>query len=81
MYRIASSVQLGAVDKALAWHRETAVDGLNVDLQACIDAGPMSNVTYDEFDHEAAKAAMAPLYEEYANKYQEYFDRIAKVEG
>lgn len=71
----------GAVDKTLAWHRETAVDGLNADLQTCIDAGPMSNVTYDEFDHDAAKAAMAPLYEEYADKYQEYFDRIAEIEG
>lgn len=71
----------GAVDKALAWHRETAVDGLNTDLQASIEEGNMSNVPYDEFDHEAASAAMAPLYEEYADRYQEYFDRIAEIEG
>lgn len=65
-----------AVTKALAWHRDTAVDGLNADLAASIEEGNIANVTYDEFDHEAAAAAMAPLYEKYNDKYGAYFDRV-----
>lgn len=65
-----------AVTKALAWHRDTAVDGLNADLATSIEEGNIANVTYDEFDHEAAAAAMAPLYEKYNDKYGAYFDRV-----
>ncbi len=65
-----------AVTKALAWHRDTAVDALNTDLAASIKEGNIANVTYDEFDHEAAAAAMAPLYEKYNDKYGAYFDRV-----
>lgn len=65
-----------AVTKALAWHRDTAVDALNTDLAASIEEGNIANVTYDEFDHEAAAAAMAPLYEKYNDKYGAYFDRV-----
>lgn len=65
-----------AVTKALAWHRDTAVDALNADLATSIEEGNIANVTYDEFDHEAAAAAMAPLYEKYNDKYGAYFDRV-----
>lgn len=65
-----------AVTKALAWHRDTAVDALNTDLATSIEEGNIANVTYDEFDHEAAAAAMAPLYEKYNDKYGAYFDRV-----
>lgn len=65
-----------AVTKALTWHRDTAVDALNTDLAASIKEGNIANVTYDEFDHEAAAAAMAPLYEKYNDKYGAYFDRV-----
>lgn len=65
-----------AVTKALAWHRDTAVDALNTDLATSIKEGNIANVTYDEFDHEAAAAAMAPLYEKYNDKYGAYFDRV-----
>lgn len=65
-----------AVTKALVWHRDTAVDGLNADLATSIEEGNIANVTYDEFDHEAAAAAMAPLYEKYNDKYGAYFDRV-----
>ena len=65
-----------AVTKALAWHRDTAVDALNTDLAASIKEGNIANVNYDEFDHEAAAAAMAPLYEKYNDKYGAYFDRV-----
>jgi len=68
----------GAVDKALAWHRETAVDGLNADLASAIKEGDIANVTFEEFDYEAARAAMAPLYEEY-DEFSDYFDRIAAL--
>jgi len=69
-----------AAARTLAWHRDTAVDALNADLQTCIEEGPMSEVTYDEFDHDGAKAAMAPLYEEYQDKYGDYFERIAAID-
>lgn len=65
-----------AVTKALAWHRDTAVDALNADLATSIEEGNIANVTYDEFDHEAAAAAMTPLYEKYNDKYGAYFDRV-----
>ena len=65
-----------AVTKALAWHRDTAVDALNADLATSIKEGNIANVTYDEFDHEAAAAAMAPLYEKYNDKYGAYFDGV-----
>lgn len=65
-----------AVTKALAWHRDTAVDALNADLATSIEEGNIANVTYDEFDHEAAAAAMVPLYEKYNDKYGAYFDRV-----
>ena len=54
----------------------TAVDALNADLATSIEEGNIANVTYDEFDHEAAAAAMAPLYEKYNDKYGAYFDRV-----
>lgn len=68
-----------AVTRALQWHRETAVDGLNADLASSIEEGGIANVTYDEFDHDAAIAAMEPLYAKYEAQYGELFARVRAV--
>lgn len=68
-----------AVTRALQWHRETAVDALNADLASSIEEGGIANVTYDEFDHDAAVAAMEPLYEKYEAQYGELFERIRAI--
>lgn len=67
-----------AVSKAIQWDAENGLTMLNNDAQAAIEKGGLEFVSYDEFDHEAAKAAVAPLYDEYA-KFQSYFDRIAEL--
>ena len=68
-----------AVTRALQWHRETAVDGLNADLSTSIEEGGLTNVTYDEFDHDAAIAAMDPLYAKDDEQYGTLFERVRAI--
>lgn len=65
-----------AVNRALQWDRENSEAMLDKDMQECIDLGPMSEVPYEEFDSEAARAAMQPLYDKYQDAYGTYFDAI-----
>lgn len=65
-----------AIGRALQWDRENSEAMLDKDMQECIKLGPMSEVSFEEFDVEGARAAMQPLYDKYEDAYGDYFDAI-----
>lgn len=70
---------LEAAEEMRDWERNFVTELNEEFIQIALDEG-MEIVTEDEFDYDAFLEATQPVYEEYANEYGEFHERIMAVE-